>query len=289
MQYDKIAISSSVWFDEIKGQLVERYHADRNKIIYIGDIMIPSLCDMGSVSMKCESNTAYDFKDISYGQFIKSNRFEEFALSDHHRILFKYMHYFEVYEQYFSRYCNRPIRMLEIGVFKGGSIQMWKNYFPKGSQIVGIDIDKKCKRFEEDGVAIRIGSQEDADFLKSVNDEFGPFDIVLDDGSHIMEHQIASFECLFPLIAEDGVYMCEDTHTSYWAAYGGGLYKPDTFIEYSKDLVDEVNYGNMDDRTKSRHSQFQGMIKAIHYYDSMVVVEKKTKGLGFSFMTGTQL
>jgi cephalosporin hydroxylase len=78
-------------------------------------------------------------------------------------------------------------------------------------------------------------------FLQSIVDEFGAPDIVLDDGSHMMTHVVASFEFLYPRIAKNGIYMVEDLHTAYWDEYEGGLHKPATFIELCKNLIDELN------------------------------------------------
>jgi hypothetical protein len=275
-------------------ELVSKYNISEASIMRIEDIIVPELCDGGVLSLKCDYDKAYDLRDlINEQQIIPSNRFEEFVFKKSHRKIHKILHYFEIYEKYFSGYLGRPIRMLEIGVWNGGSAQMWKDYFADGSQIVGIDIDSRCKQFEEDGIAICIGSQADPDFLRRVNEEYGPFDIILDDGSHINEHQIITFECLFPLLVDGGIYMCEDTHTSYWKDYGGGLYDPNSFIEYSKYLIDVVNYGNIDivgrgcqteDRNLIKLKQFKGMIKAIHFYDSVVVMEKNKKGVYYDFM-----
>ena len=105
----------------------------------------------------------------------------------------KWHHYFDIYTRYFERYRDRPITMLEIGVFRGGSLRMWKKYFHPDSTIVGIDVDQSCQAHEiaNQNVFVRIGSQADPAFLVAVNGEFGPFDIILDDGSHKTHHQIS--------------------------------------------------------------------------------------------------
>jgi hypothetical protein len=291
VDYDKIAISA--YYDEIMPELVSKYNIDEKAIMRIEDIIVPKLCDWGTLSLRCDYNKVYDFRDlIDEQQIITSNRFEEYVFKKSHRNVHKVLHYFEIYEKFFSGYLGRPIRMLEIGVQNGGSTQMWKDYFAEGSLIVGIDIDSKCKQLEEDGISICIGSQADPDFLRSVNAEYGPFDIILDDGSHINEHQIITFESLFPLLADGGIYMCEDTHTSYWKLFGGGLYDQASYVEYSKYLIDVVNYGNIgiasrghatEDRMLLKLKQFQGLVKSVHFYDSVVVVEKNKKGVYFDF------
>ena len=96
---------------------------------------------------------------------------------------------------------------------------MWKEYFHPDSTIVGIDIDTSCQAHEiaDQNVFVRIGSQADPTFLASVNGEFGPFNIILDDGSHKTHHQIISFGALFrDALKDGGCYMVEDVHTNYW-------------------------------------------------------------------------
>ena len=100
---------------------------------------------------------------------------------------------------------------------------MWRDYFGEKATIVGIDIDESCRQFEEGNVHICIGSQADPAFLREVSGKWGPFDAVLDDGSHMMEHQILTFETLFPLLKEGGVYLCEDCQCCYSPRYGEGI------------------------------------------------------------------
>lgn len=185
----------------------------------------------------------------------------------------KWIHYFDIYESWFDKYKNKPVVILEIGVFQGGSLNMWRSYFGENAQIFGIDINPECKQFETEKTKIFIGSQEDRNFLKTVKKQIPKIDILIDDGGHYMNQQIVSFEELYGHIKEDGVYLCEDLHTSYWKNYGGGFKKQGSFIEYSKNLIDRLNAWhsregqlNVDEFTRSTHS--------IHYYDSILVIKK---------------
>src|SRR5690606_20965417 len=135
------------------------------------------------------------------------------------------------YDFWFKKYQNKPIVLLEIGVYQGGSLNMWRDYFGDEAQIFAIDINPLCKQFETDKTKIFIGSQEDKEFLKYVKSQIPRFDILIDDGGHTMNQQIVSFEELYGHIKEDGIYMCEDLHTSYWKEYGGGYKNPNSFIE----------------------------------------------------------
>lgn len=149
---------------------------------------------------------------------------------------------------------------------------MWKKYFGPFAQIIGIDIKEKCKDFEGDQVSIRIGDQSDHKFLAEIVEEFGPPDIVLDDGSHQMEHIASSFEFLYPRLTKNGVYMVEDLCTAYWEEFGGGLGKEASFIEKCKHLVDKLNTEHT--RGKLEEDEFSKSTLSMHFYNSMVAFEK---------------
>lgn len=193
-------------------------------------------------------------------------------LNNNGRVIHKWKHYFTAYENHFARFVGRPVLVLEIGVFKGGSLQMWKNYLGPHAQIVGIDIDPSCKEFEEDQIHVRIGDQSDEIFLQSVINEFGTPDIIIDDGSHVMRHVLSSFNFLYPQLSPTGVYFVEDMHTAYWEEYEGGLKTPLSFIEKSKALIDELNADWT--RGELTPTEFTRSTISMHFYDSCVVFEK---------------
>lgn len=202
------------------------------------------------------------------------NDLEIYFNNNKDREIFKWMHYFNIYDRHFSRFRHKELVVVEIGVFRGGSLQMWKNYFGDRAKIYGVDINPDCKRFEEDNIEILIGSQSDRRFLKEMVRKIPRIDILIDDGGHEMRQQIITFEELFGHIKDDGVYLCEDTHTSYWRLYGGGYKKKGTFIEYAKSKVDSLNaYHSRSKRLAV--SDFTRSADSIHFYDSIVVIEKQ--------------
>lgn len=205
------------------------------------------------------------------------NDLEKFFLLEDHRLISKWLHYFEAYDRFFSKYRGKDVTILEIGVFKGGSLQMWKNYFKTSEnkvQIYGIDIDEKCKEFEEEDINIFIGSQEDRKFLRKVKKKIGKVDILVDDGGHTMKQQRVTFEELFDCVADDGIYLCEDLHTSYWEQFGGGYKNRKSFIEHSKNLIDYIN-ANYSETDKLKRNTYTDAIRFITYCDSMIFIEKK--------------
>lgn len=214
----------------------------------------------------------YESLKAAYRLFGQGNLMK-FWLFEEHRCIDKWAHYFPIYEKWFSPYRGKEIVFVEIGVQNGGSIQMWKNYFGKSAQIVGVDIDERCKQFEEEQIAIEIGSQEDPEFWAAFRKKYPRVDILLDDGGHTMNQQIVTFREMFPHIKDGGLYMCEDCHTSYFDNYGGGLRREGTFIEFTKNLIDEINAFHT--RGALAPTYNTNNICGLHFYDSVVVAEKK--------------
>lgn len=231
-----------------------------------------------------------------------SNELERIVYSNTDRRIFKWHHYLAVYDRYFAPIKNQvsslkskkgslfapngQLRILEIGVQNGGSLQMWRKYFGPAAIIFGIDIDPQCAVFTDKNTEVRIGDQSDTHFLQSVIDEMGGIDIVIDDGSHIASHQLASFRALFPKLANGGVYICEDLHTSYWDGWEGGFRRPGSFIEIGKTIVDHMHewYAGID--TELNDMDLKKSVLAVAFYDSMVVIEKGNKTRPYAINVG---
>lgn len=187
------------------------------------------------------------------------------------RALRKKVHYLDIYDRYFSKYRGTGVRVLEIGVCEGGSLDLWRDYFGADATIVGIDVDPDCAMRVDERNCVRIGGQQDADFLRSVVDEMGTPDIVIDDGSHLGSDQCAAFETLFPLLREGGLYVIEDVNTSYWRAYAGGYGKRGTAVDLAKRLIDDLHAWY---HHKPKATIASGWVKALHVYDALILVEK---------------
>jgi hypothetical protein len=206
------------------------------------------------------------------------NDLERYFQANEGRLITKWSHYFKIYDRYFSRFRNTDVHLLEIGVCHGGSLQMWKNYFGKSARIHGVDIHPRTLALAEEQVEIFIGDQEDRKFLGELKKAVPRIDILIDDGGHTMSQQINTFEELFPKIAENGIYICEDTHTSYWSSFGGGYRKPGTFIEYVKGKIDELNaFHNSEISSQLQRTSFTHSAYSMHFYDSIVVIEKRIR------------
>ena len=199
------------------------------------------------------------------------NDIETYFYTKSERIIYKWNTYLGSYEKYFSKYREKDIRVLEIGVFDGGSLKMWADYFGDKSHIVGMDIDKRCASLSESPqIDIFIGDQSDPMKLKELVDKYGGFDIIIDDGSHINSHQIKTFQYLFDYLREGGTYLVEDVHTSYQKEFGGGYKNPSSFMEFSKDLLDGLH------RQTDACTKYMNSISDIHFCHGMVFFEKLT-------------
>jgi hypothetical protein len=214
------------------------------------------------------------------------NDLEKYFRQNDKRLIHKWVHYFDIYDRHFHRFRNREIVILEIGVSMGGSLQMWRDYFGPKAMIYGIDIHPKCKELEEENIKIFIGSQSDRKFLREVKRQIPQVDILIDDGGHTMTQQIVTFEELFGHVKNDGVYLCEDIHSSYWIRYGGGYKRQGTFIEYSKKFIDWLNAHHSEQRSL-KVNYFTWSVDSIHYYDSILVIEKKDREKPYHEKTGT--
>ncbi|WP_431297608.1 class I SAM-dependent methyltransferase [Tabrizicola sp. BL-A-41-H6] len=203
--------------------------------------------------------------------------FRDFLTRTDDRTLFKMDHYLDVYDRLLSGWQGRSVSFLEIGVYKGGSLRMWRNFFAPTARLTFVDIDPACKALELPGTEVRIGDQADPAFLAELAAARGPFDMIVDDGGHQMHQQIASFVALWPHLADGGLYIVEDTHTSYWPGFGGGLNTPGSFIAFAKGLIDRMHsWYTEDDEAFPLHPMARelGMVQ---FHDSLVVIEKRLK------------
>ena len=199
----------------------------------------------------------------------------------------KWLHYLPVYGSTLAAFRSRPIRMLEIGVARGGSLQMWRRYLHPESIIVGIDIDPACRRFDDppQRLHVRIGGQQDVPFLQGVVSEFGPFDVILDDGGHMTSQMAKTFRYLFPnALAPGGVYIVEDIHSNYWTEYRDSAM---SFVDFTKWLIDamhahyQVTDGEPDFRVGDSHRRAEvtvpvatTLLEKVEFYDSIAVVHR---------------
>jgi hypothetical protein len=185
--------------------------------------------------------------------------------------ILKWNHYFDIYHRHFAKFRGTDARILEIGVYSGGSLGMWRDYFGRKSHIYGVDIEPACRIYAGDGVSILIGDQADRAFWRKVRTELPPFDIVIDDGGHNPEQQIVTLEEILPHLRPGGVYLCEDIH-----------HARNRFLFYLDGLSHNLNSGVMvHDVNPERWlaieaNGLQSRIESIHHYPLVVVIETRS-------------
>lgn len=195
-------------------------------------------------------------------------------VNDHHTFVGE--RYTDIYDKYLNNLRDCSFNFLEIGVRDGSSLRMWSEYFPK-AQIIGIDIDPECKRYEAENIKIEIGPQEDELFLKSLIEKYQKFKIILDDGSHINDLTIKSFEILQPFVTD--FYIIEDLSNSYedltTQIYVGNW--PGMHLIQNLNLRNDLTRSNLDNIVLSLIKSMDyktGSYKSIHFYSQILIMEK---------------
>lgn len=194
----------------------------------------------------------------------------------------KWEQYLAVYDRELSHFlaAGRPIRLLEIGIARGGSLAIWEELLPPGSTIVGLDVEPACAMLPY-GPSVRTIILDATD-AALVEDALGDaeFDIIIDDGSHRSPDIIAQFNIWFPRLAAGGIYIIEDLHAAYWPSFGGGFHAPGSAIMFLKSLVDALHadYYEWDQSIpEAEHSTMKARcaeIGRVVFHDSIAVVER---------------
>jgi hypothetical protein len=183
--------------------------------------------------------------------------------------IFKFLHYFDIYERHFNKFVGKEVHIVEVGVYSGGSLKMWENYFGDKCKVYGIDIMDECKNYESENIKIFIGDQESRSFWKDFKEHVPRVDILIDDGGHLVEQQIVTLEEILPAISPGGVYLCEDV--------AGNRMK---LTAYMNGLQNELNSAASADTSGSvafKTTAFQQQIFSIYQYPFVFVIEKQTE------------
>lgn len=181
---------------------------------------------------------------ISDQNTFNSQTLEELYSQHTGKVSDKWSSYLVVYDQILKSYRNQNVRLLEIGVQNGGSLEIWAKYFSNAKLIVGCDINPKCANlsYEDSRIHVLVGDANSDEVKSNVIELSKIFDIIIDDGSHHSSDIIKSFAKYFPLLEDGGIYIIEDLHTSYWKKYQGGLFYPFSSISFLKNFIDIINY-----------------------------------------------
>lgn len=220
----------------------------------------------------------------------------------------KWSSYLDYYDRSLSDLRNMPIRMLEIGVQNGGSLEIWGKFFKEAEMLVGCDIDSTCNllNYDDERISLVIGDICKSETIAEIFSKSDSFDLIIDDGSHTSSDIITTFLQLFPKVSDGGQYIIEDLHCSYWEKYEGGLYDPRSSISFLKKLIDLINVEHWGiEKTVEQfisifknHTNIDNIqslyeeIESIEFVNSICKIQKRTKseftsiGLGERIITG---
>jgi hypothetical protein len=192
------------------------------------------------------------------------------------RGIWKWDHYFDLYDRHLQRFRGLGVHVLEIGVYSGGSLELWRDYFGPESRLYGVDVEEACMRYEDDSTRIFIGDQADRGFWSRFRVDVPELDVVIDDGGHQPIQQVVSLEELFPHLRPGGVYICEDIHGAHnrFASYVAGLVQG-----LNDESAMKADLATPERRLVSPATGFQSQVDSIHWYPYAVVIEKRARQL----------
>jgi SAM-dependent methyltransferase len=188
----------------------------------------------------------------------------------------KWRHYFDVYDRHLSKFVGREVRILEVGVFSGGSLEMWRHYLGARCFVLGVDIQAECRAYESEWARIIIGDQADRQFWRRMKSEIEPVDIVIDDGGHAVEQQIVTLEEMLPSLRPGGVYICEDTHGDFdrFVAFAQGLIAS---LHAFRPAPEDIEFLEAGHGIASHPTPFQKGVHSIHSYPFLTVIERNDR------------
>lgn len=216
----------------------------------------------------------------------------------------KWSSYLNEYDRLFDGYRDVSIRLLEIGIQNGGSLEIWSSYFPQARSLVGCDINPACDllRYEDNRIEVVVGDANDASIFDRILQNNPEFDIIIDDGSHESGDIVKSFCLYFQRLADGGVFVVEDMHCSYWKQFEGGLFYPYSSMTFFKRLADVINHEHWGvDKTRADilngtfskydcrlDDKFLSHIHSVEFINSMCVIRKRANiGLGHRIIAGS--
>lgn len=219
----------------------------------------------------------------------------------------KWSIYLDEYERLFASRRSQPLRMLEIGIQNGGSLDVWTIYFRDALVIVGCDVNPDCARlcYADPRVTVVVGDANTDEVERRIAAASPQFDLILDDGSHRSGDMIRSFARYFPRLVDGGLFVVEDVHCSYWQAFEGGLFDPTSSMSFFKRLADVVNHEHWGVPMTRRgilanfatrygveiDEALLGHVHSIEFANSLCVIRKQAPAenvLGERFIAGTE-
>jgi glycosyltransferase involved in cell wall biosynthesis len=215
--------------------------------------------------------------------------------------------YLTEYDRLLDSYREQPVRLLEIGIQNGGSLEIWARYFAGAQLLIGCDINPDCARLQYANPAIRvvIGDANATLVQQQILAHTPQFDVIIDDGSHMSGDIVKSFALYFPALVDGGIFIAEDLHCSYWSQFDGGLYDPYSSVAFFKRVADVISHEHWGVPTQRAailsgffgkyacqvDSEVLAHVHSVEFINSMCVVRKAApdqNGLGHRVIAGRE-
>lgn len=216
--------------------------------------------------------------------------------------------YLDEYGRILNKYREKPVRLLEIGIQNGGSLEIWAKYFTNAAKIIGCDINPDCLKlsYTDPRIDVVVGDANTPETYASIIKKSPEFDIIIEDGSHLSGDIIKSFCLYFPSMVQGGTFIAEDLHCSYWSAFEGGLFHPYSSISFFKLLADAINFEHWGIDAPDRSNILSGIlahydceispdvlaeVRSVEFINSICVVRKQSatsNSLGRRIIAGQQ-
>jgi hypothetical protein len=180
----------------------------------------------------------------------------------------KHASYFQVYEKLLGKYVGKNFTFVEVGVYHGGSLFMWREYFGPQARIIGIDINPNTKKWEKEGFEIFIGDQADPEFWRSFFAQVGKIDVLLEDGGHTNLQQITTAVCAVDHINDGGLIFVEDLQTNYLKKFGNP--SKYSFINFTRRIIDSIN--SRWNELTPYDNRFRNQVFCIEFFESIVAL-----------------
>jgi Methyltransferase domain len=273
----------------VEQDLLPRVAAKARRTIY--PLLPPSFIELGRAARFVARSARMTARGYRFGSEVQSvevpvsapdsdrppNDLRSYVEGHHEgRGVYKGRHYFDIYVQHLSRFVGREVTVVEVGVYSGGSLEMWKRYFGDHATIHGVDIQEACRVYEGGGVHIHIGDQGDRAFWTRFKEDVPFIDVLIDDGGHHPDEMRVTFEELFPIMRPGGVYICEDIVSNAFLAYLGGF--AEHLMTYTNTPLVEPGvasgFFSAQAGAASAADSLQQAVRSIHLYPFLAVVER---------------
>lgn len=181
----------------------------------------------------------------------------------------KYDSYFPVYEALLQKYVGKKITIVEVGIFNGGSLFMWREFFGPEARIIGVDLNPDARVWEKHGFEIYIGDQSSENFWQDLFLRIGKVDVLIDDGGHTNRQQIVTSHYAIENINDGGVLIVEDVHTNYFREFGNPFRY--SFLNFAHRIIDGINSRAY--AMRRVNEKYSSRVFSLSFFESMVAFQ----------------